>query len=116
MKYNFEASLKRVGRQMYSFIDSLYYRELKDLGLMSFASKSLFPTEQSLEDYLKKRGYVKDKNRGVFCYKKDFTCVSISPQSVRYWHDTTGPDTVYGRIPFDELVFLPDALNYMERL
>jgi hypothetical protein len=116
LKDSFEVGLARVKRQMDSFIDTLYFRELRNTGLESFASSVMFPTRDHLEKYLvKKRGYVLIKLGGAFCYQKDFTCVAIHDTCVNYWHDSLS-NPVCGFLSFEELVRLPDALNYMERL
>jgi len=116
LSHNFEAGLVRIKRQMDSFIDTLYFRELRNTGLESFASSVMFPTQDHLEKYLKKRGYTLDRVSGEFCYKKDFTCVRIRPDGVYYWHDISVGEVSWGHIPPEKLVELPDALNYMERI
>lgn len=70
---------------------------------------------EHLENYLKKRGYVKNTMLEFPLYTKDFTCVAIKDNFVEVWTDV---DNNKRPCVIDKslLTGLPITLNYYERI
>jgi len=104
--------IEEARQNVYEFIDVLHFNALSDIQNKNLFNKEL--TNELIEKFLSKRGYIKNVLLDKTIYTKGFVCVAIHEDNVHVWHDVTNSKIM--KVNSSLLTGLPITLNYFERL